>query len=133
MESSGAVARGISEIVLVVRDVRAAAAFYRDVVGLAPRTPESDDWAWFRTGPGERPPLLAVTRGPLLFEEHSPRPAGGRWGPVHFALEVPRTELEAAAERVRSHGVPVFGPQRFEWTKSVSYYFYDPDDNLVEW
>ena len=105
---------GISEIVLVVRDVHVAAAFYRDVVGLTPRTRPADDWAWFLVGDGPETQSLAVTLGPLLYEEHSPRPAGQRWGPIHFALHVPRAGLALAVERVRAHGVPVFGPQEFK-------------------
>ncbi len=120
---------------LIVRDVPQAATFYRDVVGLRPRTPESDwdqDWAWFDVGaPGGRQ-LLGLHRGALLFEEHSPRPAGARWGPVHFALNTPRDCLQESVEHVRAAGVEVFGPTRFDWMSAESYYFYDPDDNLVE-
>ncbi len=43
--------RGISETVLVVQDVEASARFYRDVVGLVPRTEPEEGWAWFWAGP----------------------------------------------------------------------------------
>jgi catechol 2,3-dioxygenase-like lactoylglutathione lyase family enzyme len=29
-------------------------------------------------------------------------------------------------------GVDVFGPVEFEWMNAESYYFYDPDGNLLE-
>ncbi len=124
--------RGFSELVLVVRDVPAAAAFYRDVVGLVLARPASPDWAWFWIGPPERRQRLGVHRGDLLFEEFSPRPAGARFGPAHFALEVEREELAPMVERVRRAGVAVHGPQRLEWMSAESSYFYDPDANLVE-
>lgn len=125
--------RGISEIVLVVRDVRTAAHFYRDVVGLAPETEPDERWAWFRIDQDSgAPQRLALTTGPLLFEEHSPRPPGERWGPVHFALHVPRTDLERRTELVRRSGVEVHGPTRLEWMRAESYYFHDPAGNLVE-
>jgi catechol 2,3-dioxygenase-like lactoylglutathione lyase family enzyme len=124
--------RGISEIVLVVADVRAAARFYRDVVGLAPETEAGDEWAWFWAGEPGRAQRIALHKGSLLFEEHSPLPAGERWGQVHYAFEVPRDNLEAAVEHVRRQGVEVYGPTDFAWMKARSYYFFDLDGNLLE-
>lgn len=121
-----------AEIVLIVNDVRKAAAFYRDVVGLEPASEPNDEWAWFWVGPKARGERLAVHKGSLLFEEHSPHPEGRRWGNVHYALTVPRDELDAALNRVKEHGVTIYGPQRFEWMKASGYYFYDPDGNLIE-
>ena len=123
---------GLSELVLIVADVPRAAAFYRDIVGLIPNTPSTGEWAWFWVGPVGGPQRLALRRGPLLFEEHSPRPVGQRFGPIHFALQVARGDLIGAAGRVRAAGVTVYGPQRLEWMKAESYYFYDTDANLVE-
>lgn len=126
-------ANSISEIVLVVRDVPVAARFYRDVVGLAPLTEVSAEWAWFWTGEVGASVMLGLRCGTLLFEERSPRPAGARWGPVHYAFRVPRDQLDAAVEHVRSRGVTVHGPVRLAWMNAESYYFYDLDDNLLEW
>lgn len=123
---------GLSELVLIVRDVPAAARFYREVVGLLPNTEPTDEWAWFWAGDPGSPQRLAVHRGSLLFEEHSPHPPGARWGRVHFALRVPRESLNADVARVSSHGIAVHGPTRFDWMNAVSYYFYDPDGNLIE-
>ena len=124
---------GLSEIVLIVADVPKSAAFYRDVVGLEPFTEPSDDWAWFWTGQPQESAWLALHKGTLLFEEHSPHPKGQRWGQVHLALRVPRETLMKAADHVRSKGVNVFGPTHFDWMNAESYYFYDLDGNLVEW
>lgn len=124
--------RRLSELVLIVRDLPRAAAFYRDVLGLAPARPPSDDWAWFWVGDPSGRQRLAVHNGPLLFEEFSPRPAGQRFGPVHFAFEVARRDLAPMVERLRRAATPVHGPRRLEWMSAESYYFYDPDDNLLE-
>ena len=67
------------------------------------------------------------------MEEHSPLPPGQRWGKVHYAFEVPRVDLESAVAHVRAAGVEVYGPTRLEWMRALSYYFYDPDGNLLEW
>lgn len=124
---------GLSELVLVVRDVNISAAFYRDVVGLEVEQEPGKGWAWFRTnGRSAYPSRLAVSEGPLLYEEHSPRPEGARWGPVHFALGVDRDEVRIVVQRVSRAGITIHGPRRFEWMRAESYYFYDPDANLVE-
>jgi catechol 2,3-dioxygenase-like lactoylglutathione lyase family enzyme len=123
---------GLAELVLIVEDVPASARFYEDVVGLTPEHEASDEWAWFWAGKEGVPQRIALHRGPLLFEEHSPYPEGERFGRVHFALVVARGELDAAVDRVRSAGNEVYGPTEFEWMKARSYYFYDLDGNLLE-
>lgn len=124
---------GISEIVLVVEDVARAARFYREVVDLQPSTYGSGpEWAWFWVGDPKNHQRLAVHKGPLLYEEHSPHPEGKRWGQVHFALNVESARLSEAVEHVKACGVEVYGPIDFKWMNARSYYFYDPDGNLVE-
>jgi catechol-2,3-dioxygenase len=123
---------GLAEIVLIVKDVRAAARFYHDVVGLAPESEADDSWAWFWAGQPGLPQRVALHKGTLLFEDQSPLPAGERWGQVHYAFNVPRERLAAAVEHVRGRDVEVYGPVHFDWMNASSYYFYDPDGNLLE-
>ena len=131
--------QSISEIVLVVRDVGVAERFYREVVGLRPLSEPTDEWAWFWTGEPDRSAMLAVHRGKLLFEEHAPTPPAPptpparRWGPIHYAFRVPRDRLDDAVAHVRAAGVTVHGPVPLTWMRATSYYFYDPDGNLLEW
>ena len=124
--------RGFSELVLIVEDVPKAAEFYERVVGLELEHRTGDEWAWFWAGKPGDPQRIALHRGSLLFEEHSPYPEGERFGRVHFAFDVAPEELGAAVERVRSAGVEVYGPEEFDWMNARSYYFYDPDGNLLE-
>jgi len=124
--------RGLAEIVLIVKDVPAAARFYEEVVGLTPDQPADDEWAWFWAGEVGELQRVALHRGPLLFEEHSPLPQGERFGRVHFAFDVARDDLDAEVERVRDAGVEVYGPIDFDWMSARSYYFYDLDGNLLE-
>ncbi|MDQ2715653.1 MAG: VOC family protein [Chloroflexota bacterium] len=123
---------GLTEIVLIVKDVKASARFYREVVGLIAQHEADDQWAWFFAGEPESLQRLALHKGPLLFEEHSPFPEGERWGRVHYAFIVPHDRLEEAATHVRAQGVDVYGQVNFDWMNVLSYYFYDLDGNLLE-
>ena len=125
---------GIHEIVLVVKDIGEAVRFYRDVIGLTLRGEPSEEWASFATISPELPQWLGLRNGSLLYEEYSPRPAGQRFGPVHFALQAQANSLRQFLENARSHGVEVYGPEKWEGRmRGESYYCYDPDDNLVEY
>jgi catechol 2,3-dioxygenase-like lactoylglutathione lyase family enzyme len=124
--------RGLSELVLIVEDVPRAAEFYEHVVGLELEHRTGDEWAWFWAGKAGDRQRIALHRGSLLFEEHSPFPEGHRFGTVHFAFDVAPEDLDASVERVRAAGVEVYGPEEFDWMNARSYYFYDPDGNLLE-
>jgi catechol 2,3-dioxygenase-like lactoylglutathione lyase family enzyme len=124
--------RGLSELVLIVEDVPRAAEFYEHVVGLEVEHRTGDEWAWFWAGKPGDPQRIALHRGSLLFEEHSPFPEGHRFGTVHFAFDIAPEDLDASVERVRAAGVEVYGPEEFDWMNARSYYFYDPDGNLLE-
>jgi catechol 2,3-dioxygenase-like lactoylglutathione lyase family enzyme len=124
--------RGLSELVLIVEDVPRAAEFYEYVVGLELEHRTGDEWAWFWAGKAGDLQRIALHRGSLLFEEHSPFPEGHRFGTVHFAFDVAPEDLDASVERVRAAGVEVYGPEEFDWMNARSYYFYDPDGNLLE-
>jgi catechol-2,3-dioxygenase len=123
---------GLCELVLVVKDVRASAKFYREVLHLIPETEPTEDWARFWTGRPGKARRLTLRRGPLPFEEHSPLPPENRWGAVPFALSVPREKLEEAIEHIGSGGVEIHGPVDHEGMKSRSVHLFDPDGNRVE-
>ncbi len=123
---------GLAEIVLIVKDVKAAARFYREIVGLVPQTDADEQWAWFWAGEPGQARRVALHKGTLLFERQ-PAPEGGEhWGQVHYAFHVPRERLADAVQHVRGKGVDVFGPISFDWMKASAYYFYDPDGNMLE-
>jgi hypothetical protein len=54
---------GISELVLIVKDVLSSARFYEEVVALMPEKEVNDKWAGFWAGRGAAPSLA---KGPLL-------------------------------------------------------------------
>jgi catechol 2,3-dioxygenase-like lactoylglutathione lyase family enzyme len=112
---------GLSELILRVRDVPRAVAFYRDVVGLAVERTPSPEWAWLWTGaPGALPRLGPNSRPPPLGAAHT-------GGPAHFAIEIPTEKT-----RLESLGVEVEGPITFDFWAADSIYFSDPDDHRIE-
>ena len=124
--------KGFSEIVLIVNDIPNSKKFYEDIVGLTIESAD-EEWVWFYVGDRNGNQRLAIHKGKLLFEEKSPLPEGKRWGQIHFAFEVGRKKLEQAIEKVKTSGVEIYGPVDFKWMKAKSYYFYDPDGNLIEY
>ena len=124
--------KGFSEIVLIVNDIPNSKKFYEDIVGLTIESAD-EEWVWFYVGDRNGNQRLAIHKGKLLFEEKSPLPEGKRWGQIHFAFEVARDDFEKAVEKVKSKGVEIYGPVDFKWMKAKSYYFYDPDGNLIEY
>jgi catechol 2,3-dioxygenase-like lactoylglutathione lyase family enzyme len=125
--------KGIHEIVLVVKNVPNATRFYCDLLGLEPISETTDDWGQLWTIGKDHQQWLGFTNGQLLFEEFSARPAGSRFGPVHFAFRGDPADLELFLSNADKLGVNLLAPHRWESRmKGTSYYFYDPDDNLAE-
>jgi catechol 2,3-dioxygenase-like lactoylglutathione lyase family enzyme len=118
--------QGLSELILKVRDVPRAVAFYRDVVGLAVEREPGPDWAWLWTGPPGSLPRLGLTSRPLSYG------AAHCGGPAHFAIAVARTAIPGEKARLESLGLAVEGPVTFAAWRADSIYFSDPDDHRVE-
>ena len=105
----------IAEVALFTDDVPALVAFYERLLGRAPDS-SSDSHASFDLG------------GTILFI-HVAGGEGLEGAPnsdhVAFALD-----QDAAADRARSAGLEVVGPQDFYWGRSA--YLRDPDGRAVE-
>jgi catechol 2,3-dioxygenase-like lactoylglutathione lyase family enzyme len=117
---------GISEVILVVKDVARSVAFYRDVVGLLPERIGSPKFAWFWAGSAGWSQRIGITTGPLSYG------AAHCGGPQHFAFGTSKAripELKAALER---EGLEVEGPVEFPAWDAHSIYFSDPDGNRIE-
>lgn len=118
--------KGISEIVLVVKDVGKAVTFYQNVVGLKVDNRLDENWCWLWAGEPGTPQRLGLTTGPLSYGAEHIR------GPVHFALRIAPEELEAALAHLQEKGVEVEGPIEFKEWNARSIYFDDLDRNRVE-
>jgi len=113
-------ARGLCHLALRVRDVRAAAAFYRDNFGLR------EVWS-----PDPHNVYLSSGADNLALHEAAEVAAGGALDHLGFVVDSPE-EVHAAAQRLRARGVPIVREPRTHRDGSVSCYCRDPDGNLVQ-
>jgi catechol 2,3-dioxygenase-like lactoylglutathione lyase family enzyme len=112
--------RGLCHLALRVRDVRAAAAFYRDHFGLR------EVWT-----PDPRNVYLSSGGDNLALHEVPDVAPGGALDHLGFMVDS-ADEVRAAAERLRARGVPIVHEPRTHRDGSVSFYCRDPDGNLVQ-
>jgi len=117
---------GISEVILVVRDVARSLAFYRDVVGLQADDASHPNFAWLWAGLPGAQQRIGVTAGPLSFG------AAHVKGPQHFAFGTENSRIDDLKAALEREGVEVEGPVEFRFWNARSIYFSDPDGNRVE-
>ncbi|KAA2212367.1 VOC family protein [Teichococcus oryzae] len=122
---------GVLETGLYVEDLDRARRFYEGVMGLRPMFVDGR-LAAYPAAPGSV--LLLFRQGTTDAPAHLPGgtiPGHDGQGRLHYALAVAAEHLDAWAERLAAHGVPLEG--RVDWPKgSRSLYFRDPDGHLVE-
>jgi catechol 2,3-dioxygenase-like lactoylglutathione lyase family enzyme len=133
---------GMFEIQLVVDDLAAMRAFYRDRLGLEVSVDDEERGrVHFRLRDGQL--ILARAKGeegspdwpglppPLLTSADRAGRAPLGHGPVHFAFEVESRGLVARGEQLRTEGLDVRGPYRWP-SGRLSIYFRDPEGNVAE-
>lgn len=116
---------GVLETVLYCSDQERALRFYSDVLGFRLLDREPGRSLFFRAGPS----VL------LLFDaEESARagslPPHGARGPGHTCFRVPAEDYARWRQHLHDHGVEVI--HEAAWARGSSFYFRDPDGNLLE-
>src|SRR5262249_41392845 len=118
---------GVIETALYADDLDAAAAFYRDVLGLSEHARDANRHIFFRAGPASMLLLFrpdTTLRGDVL-------PAHGARGPGHVALGIRPEALEAWRRHLGERGVAI--EREVAWERgAISLYFRDPAGNLCE-
>ncbi|HVU22569.1 MAG TPA: VOC family protein [Opitutus sp.] len=122
----------VVETILYVDELARAAAFYEDVLGLAPMAGDGVRFKVFEAGP--RRALLLFKRGATL----EPTPVLGGMipphdghGPLHVGFAIAAADYEPWRRRLEGCGVKIESEAQWE-RGGRSLYFRDPDGNLAE-
>ena len=115
----------VLETVLYFTEPARTQRFYRDVLGMRLLAREADRSLFFRAG--ESVFLLFRAEDTLRGGK---LPAHGASGPVHTCFEVPAADYDAWQAHLTRAGVALIHEAR--WPGGRSFYFRDPDDNLLE-
>jgi catechol 2,3-dioxygenase-like lactoylglutathione lyase family enzyme len=116
---------GILETVLYVADIDRAERFYRDVMALRPIGKEPGRHAFFRVGSG----VLLLFRAERTRQSASVPPHGAD-GEIHVCFTTVSDEYETWKTRIQEHRIAI--EKETEWPNGRSFYFRDPDGNLLE-
>jgi catechol 2,3-dioxygenase-like lactoylglutathione lyase family enzyme len=125
------VVTGVLETALYVGDVERSALFYEDLFGFKRLIGDSRFCA---LNVAEKQVLLLFERGGTA--QWVPTPGGGipqhdGSGTMHFALAIPKEDLDAWQKRLELRGIVI--ESRVRWPLGgTSLYFRDPDQHLVE-
>jgi catechol 2,3-dioxygenase-like lactoylglutathione lyase family enzyme len=117
----------IYETVLYAPDPRAAAAFYRDSLGLEQLGDPDELSAVFRLSEGG---VLLIFDPLRSSQPGRPVPSHGTAGPGHLAFGLEPGGYEAAVAALREAGVEI--EREVDWERGRSVYFRDPAGNSVE-
>jgi len=112
--------RGLRHVALRVRDLPAAAAFYRDTFGMRVVWEPDPDNVYLSSGTDN-----------LALHAASDVAEGGALDHLGFLVDTPE-DVHAAAAALRARGVPIVHEPRRHRDGSVSCYCRDPDGNLVQ-
>ena len=118
--------RRIKETCIYVSDLDRTKAFYEGKLGLPLISLVKGRHVFFRAGESV---LLCFIASQTEQEKELP-PHGAR-GSVHFAFEVSKDEYASALQKIRDEAIPVLHEHTWKGVLR-SFYFHDPDGNLVE-
>ena len=116
---------GVLETVLYFSDEQRTASFYGGVLGMRLLDREPGRSLFYRIGDSVF--LLFRTEQSLRAGK---LPAHGARGPIHTCFRAPAETYSAWKEHLRARGVELI--REVEWSRGQSFYFHDPDGNLLE-
>jgi len=116
----------IKETCIYVSDLERTKAFYAGKLGLPVIAIVQDRHIFFRAGESVLLCFLAA-----VTEQEKELPPHGARGSVHFAFEVTKEEYPAALQKIKDAGITILHEHNGKG-RLQSFYFHDPDNNLVE-
>jgi catechol 2,3-dioxygenase-like lactoylglutathione lyase family enzyme len=116
---------GVLETVLYYADQDRAERFYSEVLGFRLIDREPGRSLFYRAGDSV---FLLFDAG--LTGEGGRLPAHGAQGSVHTCFLVPAPEYDRWKEHLTERGVEIL--QEVRWKRGLTFYFHDPDGNLLE-
>lgn len=115
----------VLETVLYFTDQDRAEAFYRDILGMRLIDREPGRSLFFRAGDS----VFLMFNADATAKAGKLPPHGAR-GSIHTCFEVPRADYERWKSYLGQRGVEIVG--EIKWERGLSFYFHDPDVNLLE-
>ena len=116
---------GVLETVLYFTDQERTERFYVDLLGMRLLNRSPGHALFFRAGASVF--LMFKAEESLRPERYPPH---GATGPIHSCFLVPPDEYEPWKTYLSSRGVQIL--READWTNGFSFYFHDPDGNLLE-
>lgn len=116
---------GVLETVLYFTDQQRTADFYLDVLGMRLLDREPGRSLFFRAGDS-----VVLMFDAEVTAEGGKLPPHGATGSIHTCFLVPEDEYERWKAHLDECGIRVFN--EIEWQRGRSFYFHDPDGNLLE-
>jgi catechol 2,3-dioxygenase-like lactoylglutathione lyase family enzyme len=116
----------IKETCIYVTDLHRTKEFYTDLLGLPVISLVADRHVFFRAG--ESVLLCFIAEKTLHLKDLPPH---GATGCIHFAFEVEKNGYDYTLDYLKQKSIKIL--HEHTWPNKIrSFYFYDPDGNLVE-
>lgn len=116
----------IKETCIYVKDLERTKDFYTNKLRLPLISLAKDRHVFFRAGTSVLLCFIAdETKNEKVLPPH------GAYGSIHFAFEVRKEEYSDALSQIENSGITIL--HQHSWKNGLrSFYFHDPDENLVE-
>jgi catechol 2,3-dioxygenase-like lactoylglutathione lyase family enzyme len=116
----------IKETCIYVKDLERTKSFYHQQLGLDVISLVPNRHVFFRAG--ESVLLCFIAE---VTEQEKELPPHGAFGRIHFAFEISKEDYEESRRQLQEQGLVIL--HEHTWKHGLrSFYFSDPDNNLVE-
>ncbi|MFB6257733.1 MAG: VOC family protein [Flavobacteriales bacterium] len=117
----------LKESCLYARDLRRMRSFYEEVLGLEVISYVPDEHVFFRAGP-----CVLLCFHPEHSAQKKEPPPHYADGEQHLAFEASNSDFEAWQKQLSDQGILIEQFQAWHGGKKSSFYFRDPERNLIE-